>query len=231
MGELVSVVIPAYNAGRFLAETLESVFAQTHEPLEVIVVDDGSTDATADIARRFPVNLLSGSNGGRSVARNRGVEASAGQLIAFCDADDVWLPTRVERQVELLGENPDVDIASCLIEVFVEPGIDPPSWLRPVDLETRRGMQPSALLVRRSLLRRVGLFDPQYVISQDADWIARALGSGASMGFVEEALVRYRIHDQNSVHDRRLVWTETFRVLRSAAARARERGDSQLDNV
>jgi glycosyltransferase involved in cell wall biosynthesis len=223
---LVSVVIPAYNAERFLGETLDSVFAQTYEPLEVIVIDDGSTDGTAEVARRYPVNLLGGPNGGRSVARNRGIEASTGELIAFCDADDVWLPKRVEAEARLLGEDPELSIASCMLQGFLEPGTPPPPWIGRYHLEPRRAAEPSALLVRRELLERVGVFDPGYVIAQDYDLLARAVELGAKIGFVDEILVRYRIHDANSVHDRELMRKEMFRVLRSAAGRRRQAGEA-----
>ncbi len=99
----VSVVIPCYNGAPFLRETLDSVLAQTHAPLEVIVVDDGSTDASAAIAESYgpPVRVIRQQNQGESVAQNRGIDESQGRWIAFLDSDDVWKPTKLERQIQL----------------------------------------------------------------------------------------------------------------------------------
>lgn len=99
-GSGVSVVIPCYNGEAFLAEAIRSVLTQTHPPVEVIVVDDGSTDGSAGIAEAFgpPVSVVHQPNQGESIARNRGMEAAKGEWIAFLDADDVWVPTKLEQQ-------------------------------------------------------------------------------------------------------------------------------------
>jgi glycosyltransferase involved in cell wall biosynthesis len=103
----ISVVIPCYNAERFLAETIETALAQTIQPLEIIVVDDGSSDGSAAVARSFgnSVRLLQQTNQGESVARNNGIEASRGEWIALLDSDDLWDPRKLEKQVELIGSN------------------------------------------------------------------------------------------------------------------------------
>ncbi len=95
----VSVVIPAYNAAAFLAETLASVFAQTVPPAEIIVVDDGSTDDTAGIARNLGATVISRANGGISAARNTGVRAARSEYLALLDADDLWMPEKLEVQL------------------------------------------------------------------------------------------------------------------------------------
>ena len=96
----VTVVIPCFNAARFLRETLESALNQSHAPIEVLVIDDGSTDQSAAIAASYgpPVRVISQTNQGESVARNRGIEEARGSWIAFLDADDIWLPEKLERQ-------------------------------------------------------------------------------------------------------------------------------------
>ena len=104
----ISVVIPCYNAAAFLRATIESILGQTHPVLEVIVVDDGSTDDSANIAESFgpPVRVIRQPNQGESAARNRGIEAAAGEWVAFLDADDLWLPTKVELQAEAIRSAP-----------------------------------------------------------------------------------------------------------------------------
>ncbi|MDX6637121.1 MAG: hypothetical protein QOJ01_632 [Solirubrobacterales bacterium] len=218
---VVSVVIPVYNGERFLAEAIESVLAQNYEPLEIIVVDDGSTDGSAAIAERYPVILLRGLNRGRSQARNAGIEAASGELVGFCDADDVWLGERLNLQVRHLLDHPEEGAVACMMEVFVEPGIERPRWLRGVLAETRRSLMPSALLIRREVLDRVGGFDPRFEVGEDGDLMLRMKESGVRMGSVDRVLFRYRIHDANSLHDREHHRKALFRVIHESVKRKR----------
>jgi glycosyltransferase involved in cell wall biosynthesis len=104
---LISVVIPAFNAGKYLAEALDSVRAQTFSDYEILVIDDGSTDRTAEIASSYDgVLLLTQENRGEAAARNTGIRAARGKYVAFLDADDVWLPSKLEKQAANLVENP-----------------------------------------------------------------------------------------------------------------------------
>ena len=106
--ELVSVVIPVYNGERFLAQAIESVLGQTWREVEVIVVDDGSSDHSGEIARRFaPVRCLRQDNAGQAAARNRGAAAATGRFLAFLDADDLWLADKLERQLTAFRSAPD----------------------------------------------------------------------------------------------------------------------------
>src|SRR5436305_1935247 len=105
---LVSVVMPAFNAEAFVAEGIESVLAQDYECVEVIVVDDGSTDNTSAVASRYPVKCIAQKNSGIAAARNAGVAVSRGSLVAFLDADDIWLPGKLSTQVAYLLKHPEV---------------------------------------------------------------------------------------------------------------------------
>src|ERR1700757_37711 len=96
----ISVIIPAYNAAHFLPRCLKSVFAQTLQPAEVIVVDDGSTDDSADVARKLGARVVSRPNGGLSAARNTGVQSSTSEWIALLDADDLWAPEKLRAQAD-----------------------------------------------------------------------------------------------------------------------------------
>lgn len=108
----VSVIVPCYNGARYLRETLASALGQTRAPLEVLVVDDGSTDDSAGVAEAFglPVRVIRQANGGESTARNRGIDEARGDWLAFLDADDVWEPHKLERQLAAVGPG---DAASC----------------------------------------------------------------------------------------------------------------------
>ena len=113
----VSVIIPSYNCEPFLAEAIESVFAQTYRPKEVIVVDDGSTDQTAAIARSYKeVQYIYQANQGPAIARNNGIATARGDFIAFIDHDDMWLPNKLEVQIEYLLEHPYVGLSICRVD-------------------------------------------------------------------------------------------------------------------
>jgi len=107
----VSTIIPAYNCERYIKETIESVLSQTYKDIELIIIDDGSTDRTGEIVRSFESKveyIRQSKNTGPSAARNRGIEKAKGEYIAFLDGDDVWMPTKIEEQIKLLESNKDI---------------------------------------------------------------------------------------------------------------------------
>ncbi len=199
---LVSVVIPLFNGERFLAETIESVLAQTHRPVETIVVDDGSTDRSAEIAGSYPVTYLDQRNSGVAAARNRGLEAARGEYISLLDQDDVWLPRKLELQVRALERNPDAGLCSCRFETFLEPGCEVPEWVPNsayVEAATSwRNSQVGTLLVRCAVFGEVGGFDAAYSTAGDVDWFLRARDAGVGVVRIEDCLQHKRIHDRNA---------------------------------
>lgn len=147
----VSVIIPAYNAAGFIHHAIESALAQTHRPLEVIVVDDGSSDDTAAVAARYPVRVIRQANGGPGSARNTGVQAARGEWIALLDHDDTWAPDKTRQQLAYVTEG--------ISAVFCEkvPDSDGASFEQ---LYWRNlGGNPSSTLIRRDVLLAIGLFD------------------------------------------------------------------------
>jgi glycosyltransferase involved in cell wall biosynthesis len=195
----ISVIIPAYNADRFLAETLTSVLSQTVPPLEVLVIDDGSTDATADVARGFGsrVTLIQQPNSGESVARNRAIAAASGEWIAFCDADDLWVPHKLERQCAALDSRPDALWSFAWYEEFGDSHRCPDLPNLAKDLHPSRPflvpgiiILPSSAMVRRSARAR---FPEWTTYSEDAIYFNDLFFEGPFV-FVPERLVRYRRH-------------------------------------
>jgi len=225
---LVSVVIPVLDGERFLAETLESVFAQDYPRFEVIVVDDGSTDGTADVARSFgAVRYIHQSNQGQAVARNTGIAAARGEFLAFLDADDLWTPNKLSLQVGYLLTHPEIGFTLSRQRIFLEPGAERPSWLRD-DLIDREhvGFFPSTLVVRRSVFDRIGVYDPSFRIGESADWFARANDAGIRRAIVPEVLLHKRVHGVNLTNNHELARADIFRALRSSIAR--RRADDQV---
>jgi glycosyltransferase involved in cell wall biosynthesis len=217
---LVSVVLPVFNGEAFLGEAIESVLAQTWSPVELIVVDDGSTDRSGEIARAYPLSYVHQENSGVAAARNRGVEAAQGELLSFIDQDDVWLPEKLERQVAALEKDPGAGICSCRFEMFLEPGAEVPDWADAGLLAgSHRTAQVGTLLVRREVFDAVGPFDTSYFAANDTDWFLRGRDLGVGVVFVEEPLQRYRIHSGNASADMDRIQREHMRAFFTSVRR------------
>jgi len=238
----VSVVVPAWNAEAFIARTLESALSQTYHDLEVIVVDDGSTDGTARIVSSFgpPVSLVTGPRRGVSMARNVGIRAASGEAVAFLDHDDLWEPDKIRRQVEVLRQDPRaglvftqarVERSGTVTEIF--PLIDDPgvflarAW---ENLVHWNYIPMSAVMVRRTSLEAVstaeGPFDPRYSLSEDWDlWLrlARSLPEGG-VRFIAEPLTRYVIVAGRATERMGDLRLEDIAIVRAEMARHPELG-------
>jgi glycosyltransferase involved in cell wall biosynthesis len=226
----ISVVIPAYNAARFLRATLESVLGQSYPIVECIVVDDGSVDSTADIVGEFEdrVTLLSQTNQGVAAARNNGVLAATSEFIALCDADDVWRQDKLELQVRALAENPEASAALCglvIVDAKLKPIDEPPTPDFPsLDLAAlvhhRAGEFPSAsastMLVRRDALIAAGLYDGTLSDAADWDLVVRLRKVGPFVGTTERATF-YRVHEGAMTRQVRLGATDNRRLFEKFA--------------
>jgi glycosyltransferase involved in cell wall biosynthesis len=204
----VSVVIPAYNPGRMVSMAVESVLTQTRPAREVIIIDDGSTDDAAAALTRFGdrVRVVRQENLGVAAARNRGAWETAGDLIAFLDADDEWLPEKLERQVALFEGEPSLGLVHCGYEE-----IDVNGRSQGRSIQGRRGddvwremllFEPSVLgggsgsLISRRAFEEVGGFDRR--LSTSADWdLYFRIARRHPVNFVPEVLMRYRVHGGN----------------------------------
>jgi len=195
----VSVVIPCHNHGDYLRSALESVLAQNYSNLEILVVDDGSSDHTRQVVAEFPhVNYIRQCHSGCSVARNNGIKRSDGDLIAFLDADDLWLPGKLHAQVKHLMKNPDYGLVYSPIRVLNNSsGVvkwRPKLYARHATLEkllVSNTISTSTVLVRRSCFEKVGLFDPDLGEFQDWEMWLR-IASFFNVGVVRKSLAVYR---------------------------------------
>jgi glycosyltransferase involved in cell wall biosynthesis len=212
---LVSAVIPAYNASKYIAESVRSVLAQTYSELELIVIDDGSTDDTAEVARAAfgddpRAQLHSFENVGLPGARTRGLALAKGEFLAQLDADDHWLPEKVAKQVAALEDEPTTVCVGCLMRYIGEDGhlLRGPWGAIPTTGEDPRDPRsqalirdalllpfpPSAIVYRTEILREVGGWDASLrIYGEDFDLLARIAQRG-SIGIVPEPLAEYRLH-------------------------------------
>ncbi len=199
--DLVSCIVPVYNGERFLAEALDSILAQSYEPLEILVVDDGSTDGTPDVVAGYGerVRYVAQGNAGPAAARNRGLEASKGELLAFLDADDLWVTEKLALQVRTLRERPELDFCVGHILNFWMPerqaeaeehADHPYHQLRP-------GFSPCTLLARRVVFERVGGFSTELRTASDNDWFLRVMDLRVPHALLPDMLARRRLHPDN----------------------------------
>jgi len=191
----LSVIVPVYNGERFLGEALSSVCSQCVIPMEIVVVDDGSTDGTAKIARDFDlVRYVPQENGGPAAARNRGVENARGDLLAFLDHDDLWTPVKLGLQLRRLKENPELEMVTGHVQCLRLS--DSGGW-------ERHGLPRSmplfgAILVRRTAFERVGPLDEKLRCTEDLDWFIRAREVAVRTAAIEETVLFYRLHGDNA---------------------------------
>lgn len=220
----VSVVIPAHNAERYLGEAIESALAQTAPPLEVVVVDDGSQDGTAEVARGFGsiVRCHSQPQGGIGAARNRGVEMARGEYIAFLDADDLWLPRKLELQLAAFASDEQPEIVFALIQQFISPDLEEQVART---LVCREGLDPGyvpvAMIAPRDVFERIGPFATGLRVGEFVDWMARARELRLREHVVQEHLVWRRIHGSNQTLREREGLSDFAHVLKSALDRRR----------
>lgn len=220
-GPLVSCIVPVHNGERFLKEAVDSIFAQTHRPIEVIVVDDGSTDGTPEVALSYGarVKCVRQDNAGPAAARNRGVEEARGEFIAFLDSDDTWMPTKIAGQVERFASDPGLGICLCHIRNVWEPEVAEEERR----LQGHRRTQPVpgystvALMARASVFGVVGPFDTRLGHTDDTDWFVRARAAGVKATVLPDVLVHRRMHLGNRSRRRAAASREEYLRLAKAA--------------
>jgi glycosyltransferase involved in cell wall biosynthesis len=193
---LVSVIVPVYNGERFLRDAVASLARQRHEPLEIVVVDDGSTDATPTIATELQgeIRYVRQPNAGPPAARNTGLRAARGSFIGFLDADDLWSDDKLAIQLGHLTSDPSIDVVLGYTEIVYLPEAGErdarPKLVGPL-------FSLGAALMRRAAFARAGAFDETSRYCDDVDWLLRAKELGLSLLVHRDVVQIYRRHDRN----------------------------------
>jgi glycosyltransferase involved in cell wall biosynthesis len=230
----VSVIIPAYNPGPYLREAVASVLAQMYTEWELVVVDDGSTeDVSGQVLiddRR--VRLVRQANRGLSAARNAGIEASRGELVAFLDADDLWLPHKLAAQVEALVDRPDAVLCHTQMRFIDQYGREGGlgwggSYRTYDELLDGCGVCASSVLIRREVLFASGLFDPLLTAAEDYDMWLKATRLGPMIA-MDEPLTLYRWHENNMSRNYKRTHRELMFILGRHLHMAKRAGRAEV---
>jgi glycosyltransferase involved in cell wall biosynthesis len=202
--DLVTCILPVHNGEAFLGAALDSILAQAHRPLELIVVDNGSTDGSASVACGYgpPVQVLSQEDLGPPAGRNRGIEAAQGELLCFLDADDLFHPDKLARQLGRFDAVPGLEVSLCLFENFWEAGLEDEEELYRTNGRVRGAHAFGTMLARRSVFAKVGLIDPARVHGDQVEWFARLAESDVRVEVLEEVLMFRRMHANSFSHTR-----------------------------
>jgi glycosyltransferase involved in cell wall biosynthesis len=201
MDSLISCIVPVYNGEKYLAEAIESILKQDYQSTEIIVVDDGSTDGTGAVAARYSKRLrcLRQTNAGPGAARNLGIDAAAGEFVAFLDADDLWHVEKLSRQMARFGARPELGYCVTHVQNF---------WIPELGKEEEQfrghriskplpGYVTGTLLARRGCFNTVGHFNNAIAHADDTEWFLRANERGAAMELLPDVLLYRRLHYTN----------------------------------
>lgn len=228
---LVSVVLPVYNGERFIADAVKSVLMQEYEPVELIVVNDGSTDQTAKILKEFGDKLtcITQKNSGPSSARNRGIKASNGEYVAFIDADDIWMPGSVTFHMGQFTKYKNLEISVGLTSEL--------DFKLPTEIDVAKAKEEAFLhlvmgasIMKKSVFKDVGLFDEELILRQDTDWFLRARELERKMAIGKELILIYRKHQNNRTNDLKKSNYYLFKMYKKASDR-KARLKNSLDTV
>lgn len=219
---LVSAIVPAFNAERYVGEAIDSILAQSYPNIEILVVDNASTDNTAAIIKRYGerVTYLHQAKKGPAAARNQGLMQSRGDFIAFLDADDLWLPEKTERQIRYLVDHPEVGVCYSHYEFIDSESRPHPFKARPqmlngwafealLKLQLHVGI--GTTMIRRSCIDDVGMLDENLITAEDTNFFIR-LAKNYQFGYLRGPVARYRIH-QDSLTKTDGVRRGTFKSL------------------
>ncbi len=228
---LISCIVPSFNSGLWLRDALDSIFAQTYRPLQVIVADDGSTDTTREIAASYGnlVSLLAQPTAGPAATRNLGLQAAHGECVAFLDADDLWHAEKLARQYARFQAQPDLDLSVTAAQLF---------WTADLPEEEQHyrdhpraqplpGYATTTLLAKREVFDRVGPFDATLWFADATEWFIRAAEHGAQLELLPEVLTYHRMHPGNLTRRRSEASRQEFlRIVRASLHRQRDRSQA-----
>jgi glycosyltransferase involved in cell wall biosynthesis len=215
----ISVITPAYNAEKYIGDAIKSLHQQDYDNLEIIVIDDGSTDTTAAICKTLGVILIRKDNSGISAARNAGLKAATGDLIAFLDADDLWYDYKLKNQLELLKKSPTTSFVLGLTTAVDKDGL--------IITEPQFILSLGTSLLKREVYEKIGGFDEELELGEDIDWFLRVMEAEFNSAVEPNPVLKLRRHESNTTNNREKTKQFFLRAIRQSLKR--RRGKSQTN--
>jgi len=225
----ITIILPIYNGEKYLSEAIESILSQTHHPQEIIIIDDGSTDNTASVAKSFgrAVRYHYQPNQGAGAARNNGVQLAQGEFLAFLDADDLWVEDKLVHQIQAFENDPKLDMVFGHVRQFHSPELpDEVKQQIKIPAEVVPGQHVGTMLIKRESFQKVGPFRTDWEIGEFIDWYARAEEMGLKSLMLSEVVMKRRLHKASQGTYKREHQKEYVRVLKAALDRRRKMNKS-----
>lgn len=223
---MVSVIVPTYNAEAYLAETMASVLEQNWEPLELLIVDDGSSDGTVAVAKGFGdrARVIECSHRGLAATRNSGVAAARGEFLLHLDADDLLTPQSIFTRMQHFSADPTFDMVVGKLICFLSPELSEEERTRYAPPpEPQQGHLPGAAIIRAAAFDKHGPIDERFAVNADLDWSVRARDEGARIHLVEDVVVKRRIHGKNlTLVSKQDLDATRLQIVRASIARRRK---------
>jgi glycosyltransferase involved in cell wall biosynthesis len=220
----ISTIIPVLNGARYIARAIESILEQNHPNMEVIVVDDGSTDETKKVVGQYipDVTYYYHEHKGIAATMNRGVNMSSGEFLCFLDSDDFWLPGKIHLQMDVMEKDTEVDMVYGHVKQFFSPELAETLKNKYTFPEhPTPGFHAGAMLIRRSSFLKIGFFNEQYIKGSYNDWYMRAVEAGLKQVMLPDLVYMRRIHDANHGILCRDASTDYVKMLKAALDRRR----------
>ena len=222
---LISVIIPVYNGERYLAEAIDSVLAQTYRPIEIIIVNDGSTDNSAKVVKCYAssIHYYYQANCGMCASRNKGFSLAKGMFLAFLDQDDLWWKNRLACQMTAFDNDPQLDMVFGYIRQFHSPDLEEKLKQKIYcPKKDMPGYHPGAMLIQRGAFLRVGLFETSLKSGEFLDWYSRAREQGLKELLQPEVVMKRRLHASNTWLVEHQLQTDYVKALKMALDRRRK---------
>ncbi len=226
MSPRISVIIPVFNRAQWVAEAIESVLAQGMADVEIICIDDGSTDDSAQVVQSFGASVVYRwqENKGVSAARNVGLRLVRSPFVTFLDSDDLFPAGKLARQLAILAANPTLGLVMGKVEHLFLPSADPEMYTFTDQNRITWTVQLGAGLYRTAVFEQVGCFDETLPMGEDLDWFNRVKEQGVPMQTIDDVMIYYRLHDTNMTLNRTVLRQTALRAMKLSLDRRRTNG-------
>jgi glycosyltransferase involved in cell wall biosynthesis len=227
---LVSIILPVFNTEKYVAQAIQSVLDQSYKNLEIICINDGSSDNSLEIVKSFGDKIIIvdlEKNSGIAAARNEGIKIAHGDYLAFMDSDDLWTPNKIELQMNEFEKNPQLQISFTYFNCFLSPDLsDEIKNTHYCPPDPAPGYISATAVVKTEFFKLVGMFDPKWRVGEFIDWYSRAQSMNATTSIIPEICLLRRIHGTNTGVTQRDSRLDYVRIAREALARKREQSSN-----